>query len=122
MVKDNTHDYTTEAFRYYALYKAGDIVCADKASLDDIKAVEELLEALDGEPDGAAVRRCLEIVYFAQPWRTPQRGAIAERARYASKELGLSESVIYRKLRWLRHSLAIRRGLRVERSGGLSIK
>jgi len=111
--KDNIRDYAAEAFRFYALSRSGEARSDDPAARADIEAVDRVIQTLRDEPDGDLAIRCLELVYFSQPRKLPGRGAISDRARYASVQLGLSEPVIYRKLRQLRRNLALERGLRI---------
>lgn len=111
--KDNIRDYTAEAFRYYALIRSGAVISDDPAAIEDINAVDRVIDSLKDKPDGAISLRCLELVYFTQPRSLPKRGAITDRTRYASMQLGLSESDVYRRLRRLREDLAAQRGLRV---------
>lgn len=114
MKKDNIRDYAAEAFRFYALSRSGEAgYNDDPAARADIEAVDRVIQTLKEEPDGELAMRCLELVYFSQPRKLPGRGAIADRARYASVQLGLSEPVVYRKLRRLRKDLAVARGLRI---------
>lgn len=111
--KDNIHDYTAEAFRYYALMRSGAAISNDPAAIEDINAVDRVIDSLKNQPDGDISLRCLELVYFTQPRSLPKRGAITDRTRYASMQLGLSEADVYRRLRRLRENLAAQRGLRV---------
>ena len=114
MKKDNIRDYAAEAFRYYALCRAsGAAPCDDPGALADLAAVEKVVRGLGSDADGELARRCLELVYFAQPARIPGRGALTDRVRYAANVLHLSERGVYRVLRGLRAQLARERGLRV---------
>jgi len=123
MKKDNYRDYVCEAFRYYAQCGQPDseklrqmrLSATDwqRAGLNDLEAVYRVIKRLQSEPDGAITYRCLDLVYFANPSSPPSRGAISSRVTAASRELSLSEAVIYRILRRLRLMLATERGLRI---------
>jgi len=126
MNKDNYRDYVTEAYRYYALCGMPDgaelrqvrmaLPQNCRGGVADLEAVVSVLERLEKEPEGEMMKRCLEMVYFADPKRTASRGALSSRVDHAAMELCVSESTVYRILRRLRLLLAIERGLRVEES------
>ena len=124
MNKDNYRDYVADAYRYYALCgkpDAGELrrlrtsqTNNYKGGMADLEAVLRVLERLDYEQDAGIMKRCLEIVYFANPRHSASRGALTDRVRFASMELCISESTVYRMLRRLRLLLAMERGLRVD--------
>lgn len=124
MNKDNYRDYVADAYRYYALCGKPDanelrrLRTAQsrnyKGGMADLEAVVRVLERLDYEQDSDIWRRCLEMVYFANPRSSATRGALTDRVRLAAAELCISESTVYRMLRRLRLLLAIERGLRVD--------
>lgn len=118
MKKDNIRDYAAEAFRFYAQYARTDnvdeVICDDPAARADIEAVDRVIEGLNGQPGGDLALKCLELVYFTQPRKRAARGAISDRARYAARQLGMSESGVYRTLKKLRIQLATERGLRID--------
>ena len=124
MNKDNYRDYVADAYRYYALCgmpDAGELRRLRtsqeqkyRGGMADLEAVLRVLDRLEYEQDAHLWRRCLEIVYFSNPRRSPTRGALTDRVRFASLELCVSESTVYRMLRRLRLLLAMERGLRVD--------
>lgn len=124
MNKDNYRDYVADAYRYYAMCGKPDAVALRrlrtaqsndyKGGVADLEAVLRVLDRLDYEQDAGILRRCLEIVYFANPKHSATRGALTDRVRIASMELCISESTVYRMLRRLRLLLALERGLRVD--------
>ncbi len=124
MYKDNYRDYVAEAYRYYALCGKPDagelrrLRSAQSANyrggMADLEAVVRVLERIDYEQDADIWKRCLDIVYFSNPRHSAVRGAITDRVRFASTELCISESTVYRILRRLRLLLAMERGLRVD--------
>lgn len=124
MNKDNYRDYVADAYRYYALCgmpDAGELRRLRTAQeqryrggMADLEAVQRVLERLEFEQDAHMWKRCLEIVYFSNPRHSPTRGALTDRVRFASLELCVSESTVYRMLRRLRLLLAMERGLRVD--------
>lgn len=124
MNKDNYRDYVADAYRYYALCGKPDAAKLRKlrtaqshdykGGMADLEAVVRVLERLDYEQDADIWKRCLDIVYFANPKHSADRGALTDRVRFASIELCISESTVYRMLRRLRLLLAMERGLRVD--------
>ncbi len=122
MSKDNFRDYVADAYRYYALCGKPDreelrvLRSAQdyRGGLADLEAVSRVLEHLELEQDAKMWKRCLEIVYFTDPRRVPNRGILTDRVRFASIQLCVSESTIYRMMRRLRMLLAMERGLRVD--------
>lgn len=124
MNKDNYRDYVADAYRYYALCgrpDAGELRRMRTAQahnyrggMADLEAVQRVLDRLEYEPDAGMWKRCLDIVYFSNPKHSPARGALTDRVRFASLELCVSESTVYRMLRRLRLLLAMERGLRVD--------
>lgn len=124
MNKDNYRDYVSDAYRYYALCgmpDAGELRRLRTAQehkyrggMADLEAVLRVLDRLEYEQDSHMWKRCLEIVYFSNPRHSPTRGALTDRVRFASLELCVSESTVYRMLRRLRLLLAMERGLRID--------
>ena len=126
MKKDNCHDYVSEAYRFYALCGCPDVERLRKmrlnasewqrADIQDLEAVSRVIERVRTEPDGSTTLRCMEIIFFTQPKLYITRGLMSERVLAAADELCISESVVYRTLKRLRHMLAIERGLRIDGS------
>lgn len=124
MNKDNYRDYVADAYRYFALCGKPDVNELRRlrtalpqnyrGGLTDLEAVRRVLGRLDFEPNADDWHRCLEIVYFSHPRRSPTRGALTDRVRMAAMELCVSESTVYRMLRRLRTLLALERGLRID--------
>ncbi len=124
MNRDNYRDYVADAYRYYALCGKPDAAELRRlrtsqtqnyrGGMADLEAVLRVHERLELEPEAQLWRRCLEIVYFSNPKHSPTRGALTDRVRFASLELCISESTVYRMLRRLRLLLAMERGLRVD--------
>ena len=126
MKKDNCHDYVCEAYRFYALCGCPDaerlrmlrlnMTEWQRADIQDLEAVSRVIERVRTEPDGHTTLRCMEIIYFSQPKVSPTRGLMSERVLAAAGELCVSESVVYRTMKRLRHMLAVERGLRIDGS------
>ena len=126
MKKDNCHDYVFEAYRFYALCGCPDAERLRKmrlnasewqrADIQDLEAVSRVIERVRTEPDGSTTLRCMEIIFFTQPKTSLTRGIVSERVLAAADELCVSESVVYRTMKRLRHMLAIERGLRINGS------
>lgn len=126
MNKNNYRDYVTEAYRYYAMCGKPDSAALRqvrtvlppncRGSIADLEAVARVLDRLEYEEESELMKQCLDMVYFADPRRTPGRGVISSRVGCAAVELSVSESTVYRILRRLRLLLAVERGLRVEES------
>lgn len=124
MNRDNYRDYVVDAYRYYALCGRPDSIqlrqlrnvlpqnC--RGGLADLEAVQRVLQRLELEPDAELWKRCLDIVYFSNPRRSTTRGAMSDRVHFASMELCISESTVYRMMRRLRMLLAMERGLRID--------
>ncbi len=124
MNRDNYRDYVSDAYRYYALCGKPDqnelrVLKSSqmqnyRGGIADLEAVARVLDHLELEQDAEMWKRCLDIVYFTDPRHAPTRGVLTDRVRYASIELCVSESTIYRMMRRLRMLLAMERGLRVD--------
>lgn len=124
MNKDNYRDYVADAYRYFAQCGKPNnselrqlrtaLPNGYRGGLSDLEAVSRVLERLALEPDGETWVRCLDIVYFSHPRRSPTRGALTERVRIAALSLAVSEATVYRMLRRLRTLLAMERGLRID--------
>lgn len=111
-------EYAIEAFRYYALCgkpNAAEIATrpVEHGAQADLMAVASLIESLEVMPDAPIWRRCLDIVYFSDPRRRLQRGAVTNRVLFAALELSISERTVYRIMQQLQRKFAQLRGLRV---------
>lgn len=142
MQKENSRDYATEAFRYYAslgcprfeefrekIYldaakravgkdpeaaamEADEAIKKSMPQLLDIFAVEKTIENLERSDKGYIIA-AIEDVYFVQPNKPLKHGELTDRVRRSSFTSYTGERTVYGWLREARQMFAEIRGLRV---------
>lgn len=140
MKKDNIRDYSTSAFRFYALHGTSEVyinkLVADlqrqksngpsnptEAELLYRERVmsERIAEILDLEAAEKTMdrldkdtRKSVQMVYMKDCHLKLEKGDIEERVHYAEIHIPASQRNIYRSLAKARRIFAVERGLRIE--------
>lgn len=90
------------------------------AYIADVEAVACMMERFAQDEAGQWAAKCIELVYFACPEKYPARGEITARVIYASQQLSISETSVYRFMHIAVRMFAVMRGLNA--SEGTSVE
>ena len=82
-------------------------------ALQDLQAVERLLQHLQTLPLAKDMRFALEEVYFEQPCRPLAKGELLNRVRYVATQRYVSERTVFSWLQAMRREFSKIRGLRL---------
>lgn len=108
MKKEESRDYITAAFRYYAAVKAGKAKVKTIPEEEDFDAVEKTLELLV-RGGRRYIADAVKAVYFVDCQKPLRKQAITMRVRRFAITVSADERTVYR---WLREARRICMGVR----------
>lgn len=82
-----------------------------KSLIEDIEAVNGMLEEIEISPSGKDKLKCISYIYFSSGVNLKTRGNMSALIQKCVMDTGMNESFIYRSLRQAREIFAQKRGI-----------